>query len=65
MIAGWFILRLGSREALVSSILIGCTFFAIELRMGAMRSQDAFQKQRVQEDLRWRAMTDHALREKI
>ena len=65
MIAGWFILRLEPREALISSVLIGCTLFAIEVRMGAMRSREASYKDLTQEDLRWREMADHALREKV
>ena len=44
VIAGWFILRLEPREALISSVLIGCTLFAIEVRMGAMRSREASYK---------------------
>lgn len=65
VIAGWFILRLEPREALISSVLIGCTLFAMEVRIGAMRSQDASQKRRVQKDLRWREMADKALRERV
>lgn len=65
MIAGWCMLRMEPRAALISSILIGCTLFAMEVRLGAMRSQDASQKPRVQEDVRWREMADHALREKV
>jgi hypothetical protein len=65
VIAGWCMLRMEPRAALISSILIGCTLFAMEVRMGAMRSQDASQKPRVQEDVRWREMADHALREKV
>jgi len=65
VVAGWFILRLEPREALISTILIGCALFAIEVRMGAMRSQDAPNKRRTQEDLEWRKMADHALHEKV
>jgi hypothetical protein len=65
VVAGWFIIRLEIREALISSLLIGCALFAIEVRMGAMRSQDAPNKRRTQEDLEWRKMADHALHEKV
>jgi hypothetical protein len=53
------------REALISTILIGCVLFAIEVRMGAMRSQDASHQHHIQEDLRWREVADHALRGKV
>jgi hypothetical protein len=65
VITGWFILRLEPGEALISIILISCVLFATEVRMGAMRSQDASHKHRIQEDLQWRKMADHALREKV
>ena len=65
VIAGWFIVRLEPREALISSVLIGCALLAIEVRMGAMRSQDGAHKHRIQEDLRWRELADHALRERV
>ena len=65
VIAGWFIIRLEPREALISSVLIGCALLAIEVRMGAMRSQDGPDKRRTQEDLQWRKMADHALHEKV
>jgi hypothetical protein len=65
VIAGWFVLRLKPREALISTVLIGCTLFAIELWMGAMRLQDASHKHRTREDLQWREMADHALRERF
>lgn len=64
VITGWFIIRLEPRDALVSSVLIGCALFAIEVGMGAMRSQDTSHKDLTQEDLRWREIADHALREK-
>ncbi len=65
VITGWVILRLEPREALISTILIGCVLFAIEVRMGAMRSQDASHQHHIQEDLRWREVADHALRGKV
>jgi hypothetical protein len=65
VIAGWFILRLENREALISSVLIGCTLFAIEVRMGAMRSRETLRKDLTKEDLRWRELADHALRERV
>jgi hypothetical protein len=65
VIAGWFILRLENREALISSVLIGCTLFAKEVRMGAMRSRETPQKDLTKEDLRWRELADHALRERV
>jgi hypothetical protein len=65
VIAGWFIIRLQPREALVSSVLIGCALFAIEVRMGAMRSQDGPNKLRTLEDLQWRKMADHDLHEEV
>jgi hypothetical protein len=65
VIAGWFILRLENREALISSVLIGCTLFAKEVRMGAMRSRKTPQKDLTKEDLRWRELADHALRERV
>ena len=64
VITGWFILRLEPRDVLISSVLIGCALFAIEVGMGAMRSQDTSHKDLTQEDLRWREIADHALREK-
>ena len=65
LMAAWFIIRLEIRDALISSALIGCALFAIEVRMGAMRSQDAPNKRRTQEDLEWRKMADHASHEKV
>lgn len=65
VMAGWCILRMESRAALISSILIGCTLFAMEVQLGAMRSQNASQKPHVQEDVRWREMADHAWRESL
>jgi hypothetical protein len=65
VIAGWFIIRLEPREALISSVVIGCALIAIEVRMGAMRSQDGPNKRRTQEDLQWRKMADRALHEKV
>jgi hypothetical protein len=38
--AAWFILRMGWREALVASVLVGCSLFAMEVRLGALRSED-------------------------
>jgi hypothetical protein len=57
-------LRLGTREALAVSALIACALFGMEVRMGALRSQDAPQKNLAEEDLRWRQMADQGLREK-
>jgi hypothetical protein len=65
VIAGWCVQRMEPREALISSVLIGCTLLAMEVRIGAMRSQDASQKPRVQENLPWREMMDNTLREKV
>jgi hypothetical protein len=65
VIAGWFSLRLAPRDALISSVLIGCALFAIEVGMGAMCSQDGPNKRRTQEDLQWRKTADHALHEKV
>ena len=64
VIAGWFVLRLVPHEGLVTSGLIGCTLFAIEVRMGALRSQDSSQNGR-EEDPRWREMANHSLRERV
>jgi hypothetical protein len=36
----------------------------MEVRMGALRSQDAPQKNLAEEDLRWREMADQGLRGK-
>jgi hypothetical protein len=33
--------------------------------MGAMRSQETTQKDLTKEDLRWRELADHALRERV
>lgn len=65
VIAGGCILRMEPREALISSVLIGCTLLAMEVRIGAMHSQDASQKHRVQESLPWREIMDRTLREKV
>jgi len=65
VIAGWFIIQLEPRGALISSVLIGCALLAVEVRMGAMRSQDGPNKRRTQEDLQWRKMADRALHEKV
>ena len=64
VIAGWFILRLGTREALAVSALIACALFGIEVRMGALRSRDTSQNSSAEEDSRWRQMADQGLREK-
>jgi hypothetical protein len=61
VIAGWFVLRLGTREALVVSALIAGALFGLEVRMGALRTQDAPQKHLAEEDLRWRQMPDEGL----
>jgi len=65
VIAGWFITQLEPRGALISSVLIGCALLAVEVRMGAMRSQDGPNKRRTQEDLQWRKMAYRALHEKV
>jgi UDP-GlcNAc:undecaprenyl-phosphate GlcNAc-1-phosphate transferase len=64
VIAGWFVLRLGTREALVVSVLIACILFGIEIRMGALRSRDTPQNSSAEEDSRWRQMADQGLRGK-
>ena len=61
VIAGWFVLRLGTREALVVSALIAGALFGLEVRMGALRTQDAPQKHLAEEDLRWRQMPDEGV----
>jgi len=65
VIAGWFILRLEPQEALISSVLIGCVLFAIEVRMGALRSRETLGRDPTEEDLRWRKTANQALRERI
>jgi hypothetical protein len=65
VIAGWLVIPLEPREALISSVLLGCALLAIEVRMGAMRSQDGPDKRHTQEDLQWRKMADRALHEKV
>jgi hypothetical protein len=65
VIAGWFILPLEPRQALISSLLIGCVLFALEVRMGAMRSRETLQRDLTEEDLRWRETANQALRERI
>lgn len=64
VIAGWFVLRLGTKEALVVSALIASVLFGMEVRMGALRSRDVPQKHLAEEDLRWRQMADQGLRGK-
>ena len=64
VIAGWFVLRLGTREALAVSALIACALFGMEVQMGALRSQDAPHKNLAEEDPRWRQMADQGLRGK-
>jgi len=64
VIAGWFILPL-ERQALISSVLIGCVLFAIEVRMGALRSRETLGRDLTEEDLRWRETANQALRERI
>ena len=64
VIAGWFILRLGTREALAVSALIACALFGMEVRVGALRSHDAPQKNLAEEDPSWRQMADQGLRGK-
>jgi hypothetical protein len=64
VIVGWFVLRLGTKEALVVSALVACALFGMEVRMGALRSQDSSRKNLAEEDLRWRQMADQGLRGK-
>jgi UDP-GlcNAc:undecaprenyl-phosphate/decaprenyl-phosphate GlcNAc-1-phosphate transferase len=65
VIAGWFIVRLGPWEAFVTSALVGCALFAIEVRAGALRSQDNSRNERFEEDLHWREMANGGVREKV
>jgi hypothetical protein len=58
VIAGWFIVRLGPWEAFVTSALVGCALFAIEVRAGALRLQDNSRHERAEEDLHWREMAN-------
>jgi UDP-GlcNAc:undecaprenyl-phosphate GlcNAc-1-phosphate transferase len=64
VIAGWFVLRLGTKEALVVSALIAGALFGMEVRMGALRSQDSSESISTEGDLRWRRMADQGLRGK-
>lgn len=64
IVAGWLILRLRTQEALVVSAVISCALFGMEVRMGALRSQDSFQKNPTEEDLRWHQIADQGLRGK-
>jgi hypothetical protein len=58
------VLRLGAKEALVVSALIASALFGIEVRMGALRSQDSSHSNPTEEDPRWRQMADQGLRGK-
>jgi hypothetical protein len=55
---------MGLPEALVASTLIACALFVVEVRMGALRSQDSSQNGR-EEDPRWSEMAAHDLRGKV
>jgi UDP-GlcNAc:undecaprenyl-phosphate GlcNAc-1-phosphate transferase len=63
--AAWFILWLGGREALVASALVGCSLFAMEVRLGALRSEDDSRGECAKKHLGWREVVDHGLRGKI
>ena len=63
--AAWFILRMGRREALVASALVGCSLFAMEVRLGALRSEDDSRGERDKKHLRWREVVDHGFRGKV
>ena len=64
VVAGWLVLRLGLREALVASALVTCALFGMEVRMGALRQQDASQSNRAEEERPWRQMAEQGLRGK-
>jgi hypothetical protein len=65
VIAGWTTLRLENREAIVASAVVGSGLLVIAVRMGALRSQDESQNERVKADVRWREMADRRLHQKI
>jgi len=64
VMAGWTTIRLRFPEAIVAGALIGIAMLMTSVRMGALRS-DSSRNKRAQEDLRWREMADHGLREKV
>jgi hypothetical protein len=64
VVAGWVVLRLGTREALVVSALIAGALLGMEVRMGALRSLDSSRKNPAEEELRWRRVADQGLRGK-
>lgn len=64
VVAGWFVLRQELQEALIVSALIVCALFGMEVSIGALRSQDASQKNRTEEDRQWRQMAEQSLRGK-
>jgi hypothetical protein len=57
-------MRLATREALVVSALIACASFGIEVRMGALRSQDSPWNDHAERDRPWRQMAEQGLRGK-
>jgi len=57
-------MRLRFPEAIVAGALIGIAMLVTSVRMGALRSYSS-QNERAKEDLRWREMADHGLREKV
>jgi hypothetical protein len=64
VMAGWVTMRLRFPEAVVAGALIGIAMLVTSVRMGALRS-DSSRNERAKEDLRWREMADHGLREKV
>jgi len=64
VMAGWITMRLRFPEAIVAGALIGVAMLVTSVRMGALRS-DSSRNERAKEDLRWRKMVDHGLREKV
>ena len=64
VMAGWTTMRLRFPEAIVAGALSGIAMLVTSVRMGALRSYSS-QNERAKEDLRWREMADHGLREKV
>jgi hypothetical protein len=62
--AGWITMWLRFPEAIVTGALIGIAMLVTSVRICALRS-DSSRNERAKEDLRWREMVDHGLREKV
>jgi hypothetical protein len=63
--AGWSTTRLSFPEAILASALIAIAMLVTLVCMGGLRSNENSANKRTKEDLRWREMADHGLREKV